>query len=103
MQNSKTGEELTKVNAGVEAFGHYALAQAINTLAKKQAWKWLALSTVLPQGLGIDCSPAQSPFFPTFLSPFTSPLNVTSSEKPSLTILSNSISCFFSPYLLFTS
>ena len=37
MQNSKTGEELTKVNAGVEAFGHYALAQAINILAKKQA------------------------------------------------------------------
>ena len=37
MQNSKTGEELPRVNAGVEAFGHYALVQATNTLAKKQA------------------------------------------------------------------
>lgn len=37
MQNSETGEELPRVNAGVEAFGHYTLAQAINTLAKKQA------------------------------------------------------------------
>ena len=103
MQNSKTGEELPRVNAGVEAFGHYALAQATNTLAKKQAWKWLASSTVLPQGLGMYCSPAQSPFLPTFLSPFMSPLNVTSSEKPSMTMLSNGISYFVSPYLLFTS
>lgn len=47
--------------------------------------------------------PSPKPFSTNFFSPFMSPLNVTSSEKPSLTMLSNGISYFSSPYLLFTS
>lgn len=94
MQNSKIGVARLKANAGVEAFGPYSLTQATPTSwAKKQENYWpkaLSCHAVLVRTV----SHSQNRVCPTLFSPFKCPLYVISSEKPSLTMFSNTISYF---------
>lgn len=85
-QNSKIEVELLSANAAVKSFGPNHFIQLSETWAKKQILKLLTSSTSLPQGLG------------TYYN-----LNVTSSEKSSLTMPSDNTPYALDPWFLLDS
>lgn len=91
---------MTQSDAGVEAFGPFHLyTNDTNTLEKETRMKTTGLMHCPATGPWHILFP-QNQVLSTHLSPFRSPLYVTSSEKPSLTMFSNIIS-YLSAHCLF--